>query len=223
MGILDDLSAKLWPHTAALTDTIERHREALERTSDIQKPDVEDKFHHIIRKGKFKGEATRLAQDVREQESAGPTLGEMWLFQSICVNGLPNASPTFTIRTNTGRLIVAVVKEGMGMETPGGDVAILVGEELIFEPSAEGTYDFTLTFRRIFLPRQRPDAGYGQSGERYDRPSHAFEHEIDRDFAGSLTEGQDGELLHATDEAYGGDISPDPIIAGEPAQTGPET
>jgi len=224
VGILDDLSAKLWPHTAAVTTALAEHKDMLERIGDVSKPDVGDKFHHVIRRGKFAATAIRLSQDVREQEPAGPTLGEMWLFQSICLNGVANKTPEFQIRTNTGRLIFAAAKEGVGMETPGGDIAILIGEELIFEPSVEGVYDFTLTFRRVFLPRIQPDAGYGQSNERFDRPSHAFEHEVQRDQAGSIVEGEPGEFpFPVVSEEYGGDISPDPIISGEPVGTESET
>jgi hypothetical protein len=187
MGFIEDISRALWPHTQHMTnqvggrlDTIAESLHEIKRQGDIGRPDTGDVFKFFIFKGKAKG-----IIELGEMVKAGgePTLGEDWLVQSLAVNGVINKSPGFALRTNTGRLIIAIVAEGMGSENIGGDVVIKQGEQILFEAEAEGTFDFTLTViqRKYFRPIM-PTAGAGISGETYDPRTHAT-HEPERDFS----------------------------------------
>src|SRR5271167_3280166 len=119
MSLIDELVGKAAPHVDYLTQTIGYHgariteelRE-LRRESDLGRPDTGDNFKFIN---------VRSALNHENYVIGEPTLGEVWLVQAMCVNGKANVTPEFVVRTNTGRLVFAVVKEGMGLEIPGGD------------------------------------------------------------------------------------------------------
>jgi hypothetical protein len=219
MSLIDDASSALAPHTRHLSDTVAHHGKKiveqlneLRRESDVGRPDTGDRFKFFIVRKKLPAEPVpiNLATQV-PNDDPGPTLGEVWLVQSICVNGQPPKSPGFAIRTNTGRLLFAVVPEGMGNETTGGSVVLLQGEVIIFEPLLEGTFDFTLSVILRKASRQTPDGGHGISEEHYERSSRAFEHEPERDFAGH------SYVPQADDVGTGGDINPDVLGDGGPA------
>jgi hypothetical protein len=190
MNFIDDASKALEPHTKHIAGIISANGakiierlDEIAQTSDVGRPDTGDDFKFLIVNKKIAA-ATQPFDTIIGGGDSGPTLGEIWMVQSICVNGLPNKSPGFAIRTNTGRLIFAVMAEGMGNETTSGSIILLQGEYLIFEPLAEGVFDFTITVVQRKFPRQEPDAGFGVSEEHYEQGSHAFEHESERDFPG---------------------------------------
>jgi len=200
MSLIEDASAALAPHTRHLADhlvgtireqggRIEEELRELRQQSDLGRPDTGDIFKFfIIRRQVVLGVAgeqipLNLVSGV-PNDDPGPTLGEVWLIESICTNGLPPKSPGFTIRTNTGRLIFAVVPEGMGNESISGSVILLQGETLVMEPSATGLFDFTISVLLRKYPRRQPDAGYGVSEEHYEDQSRTQEHERERDFPG---------------------------------------
>jgi hypothetical protein len=211
--MIEGASAALVPHTQRLAGVIDEHgrkiTEQLDemiRQSDVGRPDTGDKFKFINVLAKLP--ATKQTFDNLmpgfTYDDGGPTVGEIWMVQTLCVNGQSNKSPGFAIRTNTGRLVFAVVPEGMGNENTGGNVYILQGEVLVFEPLAEGTFDFTLTVVQRKFPRGHADAGWGVSEEHYEQRSRAFEHEADRDFP--------GEAFPVEQDQYvGGNISPDAL------------
>lgn len=200
MSFIDEASRAAAPHTRHITDqvcaTIDSQgakiessiREVLQR-SDLGRPDTGDVFKFfIIRREVIVGTVgeqipLNLVSGV-PNDDPGPTLGEIWAIQSICVNGLPTKSPGFTIRTNTGRLIFAVVPEGMGNESVSGSVVLLQGEALVMEPRATGVFDFTLSVLLRKYRRPAPDAGYGVSEEHYEQQSRTQEHEPENDFPG---------------------------------------
>jgi len=227
MSLIDDASNALSPHTRHLTDTVAYHGERItscledirKQQSDVGRPDTGDVFKFFIVKAKLAKENVpiNLATNV-VNDDPGPTIGEVWLMQSICVNGLALKSPGFNLRTNTGRLLFAVVPEGMGNESVGGDVVLLQGETIIFEPTAEGSYDFTISVILRKAPRAIPSSEWGGlQNEHYERDSRAFEHEPERDFPGH------SYVPEAHDIGVGGDIAPDRMISGEPDATGAET
>jgi hypothetical protein len=211
MSLMEDASKQLAPHTKHLGSVINRHGIAitqrldeLAQASDIGRPDTDDKFKFLTVRGKLPFEAQTFDNLVGGSDDGGPTLGEIWMLQSICVNGQPNKSPGFTIRTNTGRLIMAVVPEGMGNENIGGDVVLLQGEILIFEPLAEGVFDFTVSLVQRKFPRQEADAGWGVSEAQYEEIPRSIQHEQERSFPGQGYTPGDNQ-----DVGVGGDISPD--------------
>jgi hypothetical protein len=208
-------SAALKPHTDYVgkhaRDIVEAINE-LKQESDLGRPDTADQFKFL----NFRGTTTEagpipLEQLIKNLSAAGgPTAGEVWLLQTVCVNGIPGKSPAFNIRTDTGRLIAAAVAEGTGNENYGGSVVLLQGERLVFESTAPGTFDFTVSFVQRKFPRQDPDAGFGVNQQVFEDRFRG-EHERDRDFPGrSYVPGSN------QDAAYGGDIGPDSIIREEP-------
>jgi len=211
MSLMEDASKQLAPHTKHLGSVIDRHGIAitqrlneLAQASDIGRPDTADDFKFLTVKKKLPAEAQTFDNIIGGSDDGGPTLGEIWMLQSVCVNGQPNKSPGFAIRTNTGRLILAVVPEGMGNENIGGDVILLQGEILVFEPLAEGVFDFTITVVQRKFPRQAPDAGWGVSQEQYEEIPRSIQHEPDRDFPSQgYVPGDQRDL------SVGGDIDPD--------------
>lgn len=211
MGIMDDASGALAPHTKHLGGIISRHGAAinqsireLQQQSDLGRPDTEDDWKFLIVNKKLPLERVSFDQLTNSNDDGGPSLGEVWLIQSICTNGQPNKSPGFNIRTNTGRLLFAIVPEGMGNETVSGSVTLLQGEVIFFEPLAEGVFDFTISLIQRKFPRQEPDAGYGQSMETYEPEPRSTQHEPER---GSP---QRAYLPGEEDQVgVGGDISPD--------------
>lgn len=206
MSLIEQLSAALSPHTRHLADTASAHltnitgllRE-IRQQSDLGRADTGDTFKFIIRNGQI---------NVTERLE-GPTLGEIWSVQSICVNGHTKKSPGFTVRTNTGRLIFACLPESMGNEGVGGDVVMLQGEELIFEPEAAGQFDFTIGVLLRKYPRQQPDAGAGVSESAYENRFRG-EHEPERVLPAFLYGAQGGFEAEGTGEVQG-DVSPDVI------------
>jgi hypothetical protein len=156
LGIIDDIGRMMAPHTAALVqkgdDLESRMCEIEQRISDLARPDVGDIFLRIIRKGKFPVEKIRLGQ---------PKSGEYWMVQMFTTNGIASESPPFTVRTSGGALIIAALARGTGQEPVNGDVAILPGEELWFEPAEEGVFDFTMHLIRRKIPQHHPNAGAG--------------------------------------------------------------
>jgi hypothetical protein len=161
MSLIDDASRALAPHTAAVVETLNRHGENIaERVGDLGRPDTGDQFYSIIRNGKIEGEQNLT-------ESRAPEQGEIWLIQCICANGEVLKSPAFAVRTNTGRLIFAMPKEAVNTQQPGGDIPLLPGETLLFQPHAGGEFDFTITVVMRKAPRPPADAGFGISGEEY--------------------------------------------------------
>lgn len=111
MGLLDDASRLLAPHTQAVAGTIDRHGKniterlgELAQFSDLGRPDTADVSKFLIVNSKLKNERISFDQLTGGNDDGGPSLGEIWLLQSICVNGQANKSPGFAIRTNTGRL-----------------------------------------------------------------------------------------------------------------------
>lgn len=221
MSLIEDASRALAPHTRHLSDAIGSRLEEvvtnlreIRQQSDLGRPDTGDVFKHfIVRReiaGPFNG-PLNLATNV-PNDDPGPALGEDWMIQSICVNGVPNLTPAFTIRTNTGRLIFSVLKEGMGCETPGGDIVLKQGENLVLEAPTTGVYDFTLTVLMRKYRRQRPDAGYGTSNEHYEEHVRTQEHETGREFPSQGYE-PEGDYV-----GIGGDVSPDALGVGAPGQ-----
>jgi hypothetical protein len=181
-NFMEQLSDFLHPHTERISNAIIQAGHRIEqRVSHLGKPDTGDNFHHIIVKRKLSAALKELNMGQNETDPPGPTLGEIWLVRSIAVNGIPGKSPRFVIRTNTGRLIFAVVKEGMGIEIAGGDIVLTQGEVFMFEAEAEGEFDFTITINQRKLPRQIADAGYGTAqGDDINLLAHSGEHEPDR-------------------------------------------
>ena len=170
MSLIDDASRALAPHTRHLTGTISHHAAKLEerldelkQSSDLGRPDTDDQFKYLIVNKKLPAERQSFDELAGGYDDGGPTLGEIWLIQTICVNGEVNKSPGFVLRTNTGRLILAVKKEFTGSENPGGNSVLLQGEVLFFEPLEEGVFDFTVNVVQRKFPRQHPDAGHGIS------------------------------------------------------------
>jgi hypothetical protein len=191
MSLIQDASGALTPHTKYLAGIIDVHGariverlDEIAQASDVGRPDTGDDFKFLIVNSKLPALNQTFDNIVGGHDAGGPGLGEIWMVQSICVNGQPNKSPGFAIRTNTGRLIFAVTPEGMGNETTSGSVILLQGEVLIFEPLLEGVFDFTITVVQRKFPRQEADAGFGVSEEHYEQGSRAFEHESERDFPG---------------------------------------
>lgn len=230
MGIIDEMSKQLSPHTERIAGVLHNGLSRMEaRISDLGKPDTGDQFFHISRKAKIPVGQQPLRVQIGGGGRSGPSPGEIWLLQCMCTNGATLKSPAWTLRTNTGRLIAAVIKEGIGMETPGGDIPILFGEELIFEPAEEGEFDFTITFKRRFYERPHPNAIGGVSGERHDRASHGVElserqmQQIPEDAHSPWRAQGSPATFTATDQSYGGDIDPSAFIGGEPSDTEPET
>lgn len=186
MSLFDDLANTFGFHAERLRQTVDAHGQRiveqlneLTHSSDVGRPDTGDDFKFLIKRGHANAGLTPF-DNLIGQGQGGPTVGEDWLVQSICVNGQNNATPSFCIRTNTGRLIFAVVKEGMGNETTGGSVVIKQGEVLEIEMIEAGNVDFTLCVIQRKYPRPPADAGYGISQEVYEERFRA-EHEVDRD------------------------------------------
>jgi|SRR5208283_852007 len=225
MSLIDDASAALAPHTRHLTDTLAYHGtriseqlSELSQTSDVGRPDTGDPFKFlIVAKKKLPPETVplNLITGIVNDE-AGPALGEIWLLQSLVSSGSVPKSPQFNIRTNTGRLLFASNAEGNSNEKYGGDVVLLQGEIFVFEPAAEGIFDFTISVILRKLPRQHADAGYGVSEEHYEQQSRTQEHERERDFPGHAYEPVE-DYVGVTDYG-GGDISPDALGDGSPDQ-----
>lgn len=193
MSFIEDASNALAPHTRHLTNSLNYHGARLDQKlselvqlSDLGRPDTGNVFKFLIvqrKKLPLETVPLNLITGIQNDE-AGPSLGEIWLLQSLVSSGSTPKSPQFNIRTNTGRLIYASSTEGNSNEKYGGDIILLQGEVLIFEPSAEGVFDFTISVILRKMPRQRPDAGYGVSEEYYEGQSRTQEHEPERDFPG---------------------------------------
>lgn len=231
--LVDGGSKALVPHTERIGHHIDNAQKAqtarlaevireLRQQSDLGRPDTGDAFKFfIVRRQVTLGTAgeqipINLVTNVPNDDS-GPTLGEIWAIQAICVNGLPNKSPGFSVRTNTGRLLFAVVAEGMGNESVSGTIILLQGETIVFEPLATGVFDFTLTVLLRKYRRQSPDAGAGVSQEHYEGASRTQEHEPERDFPGHSYVPTDEEFVGVTQD-YGGHIGPDSVGDGSPEQ-----
>jgi hypothetical protein len=192
MSLMEDASRALAPHTRHLTDTLQYHGDRiyqqlseLNQESDVGRPDTGNAFKFIIVRKKLPAEAQPLNLITGLQnDEAGPSLGEWWLLQSLVTAGAVPKSPQYNIRTNTGRLIYASNAEANDNQKYGGDVVLLQGEIFVFEPAAEGVFDFTMSVVLRKMPRQQPDAGYGVSEEHYEDQSRTQEHERERDFPG---------------------------------------
>lgn len=177
MSLIDDMSKGLAPHTHTLTGTIDEHGRAIQegikelrnRISDLGRPDTGDTLKYLnFRK--------KTAEAIFFE---GPTVGEIWTIQTMVSNGAVAKTPPFVIRTNTGRLIFAVKVEEMANLVTSGNIVLAAGEELILEPSAEGAYDFTISYLLRKFRRPPADGGHGESGEMYTEHNP---HESDRDF-----------------------------------------
>lgn len=213
MSILDDASTALAPHTKHLGSVVEKHGLAitqrldeLNQSSDIGRPDTADDFKFLTVRKIIPAGVQTFDNLIGGSDDGGPTLGEVWLIQSICLNGGPGKSPAFTIRTNTGRLVYAAPAEFTKMDTMSGSIVLLQGEILEFETALEGIFDFTLSVVQRKFPRQAPDAGWGTSDAAYDETPRSTQHEAERDFPGHSYVPGDNE-----DTSVGGDISPDAL------------
>lgn len=196
MSLLDNLVTVFGHHATNLTEVVDRHGghitakldELLQR-SDLGRVDTGDQLGFIVaNKRAINAGITPLGSFAPNVEG-GPSLGEDWMIQTLVCNGQPNKTPVFQIRTNTGRLIFAVVKEGMGNESVSGSAVLKQGEELLLETAENGIFDFTLSFLMRKYPRQEPDAGYGVSQEVFE-PRARGEHETERDYLAALGQAQ---------------------------------
>ena len=206
MNVFQQLSEALRPHRESLEQTIAYRLHCIEqllehgnRLSDLGKPDTDDQFLRLIRKGKFPKE-TLLGR---------PRLGEYWLIQAVTNNGVAIKSPAATIRTNVGAVVAVLTKEAVVNLLLNGTVVALPGEELILEPEAEGEYDLTVHIVRRKIPQHVPDATAGQAqGDELDPRSPSSRYEPER-YLPDILPGWQGvevpaEVMAGVQEGYGG-------------------
>lgn len=180
MGLVDDANKAAQTHVQQITSRLDLMCTLLtrfnEQVSDLGRPDTGDIKHRLVRKQKYTAGEPASVNRIGE-----PRGHEYWMIQAIIVNGLPNKSPAFVLRTSIGALLASVVKEGMGSEPINGDLIVMPGEEIFIEPEETGTFDFTIYLVRRKLPGRYADAGAGVSGEAFDYRARG-EHEPGRDF-----------------------------------------
>ena|SRR5271165_200912 len=150
MGFIDEVNKQLTPHATKLNTTIASASAFLHSKLDSieqairesASADWNDHWFRISVKRKLKAEPIELAE---------VPINEIWAVYSIVTDGIQEKSPAFVV-TADGPLIFSVIKEGIGGETPGGDIVILPGESLIIIPREEGNFSFTITVIRRQIP-----------------------------------------------------------------------
>ncbi len=163
MGLFDELSRSLAPHSNRLNDTINTHGQLLHyRLAQIEKgisslgrPDTGDNYFRIAVNKKFA---------IGETELFVVGMNEFYPVQFITVNTGTKKTPAFTINANA-IAVLAVGKEGTGTETIGGDVVLLPGERVTIDMEAEGEVELTLGMIRIRTDPTGRAVNYGHSEE----------------------------------------------------------
>lgn len=163
MGVIEDLGNTLTPHVEKVNTTLnihgwllqERLQRLEDRISDLGRPSTGDFYFRRTIQGKFiEGTTELFTTDVNE----------FLAVQFVTINGLTLKTPAFKINAG-GVMILAYAKEGIGTETPGGDVMILPGEKVDIVMSAEGSVEGTLGMTRFFKCKQENAMDYGLSEE----------------------------------------------------------
>jgi hypothetical protein len=237
MGIFDDLSHALVPHRQSMEHEIGSRLDRiiaelcqLNAHGEVGKPSMYDKWSTRPFAGKGVGSI----------EIARSPLREAYILQAIwvkAVNAAAAPNPSFLLLINGlpvwalefGRKL-AEKEAGFLSEKLSGDILVPRGSVLEIQPAlgteTEVTFEGAVTFRRELLIAPAPNAGAGVSNERFDRPSATLgQYEPDRGIP--ELEGSRWHSQSLEDEQHsmgvGGDIAPDPVIAGEPDDTYPET
>lgn len=184
MGFLDDIEDRLTPHLQGTTEQLRSHAALIynkldlihQATSDLGRPDFGDFYFSIVQRAKFPVGKTDIG--------AVPT-NEIWLVQAVTVNGIVNKTPTFLIESN-GIMRMAVIKEGIGTESLGGNIALLPGEVITInnQGAEEGTIHLTMTVIRKQLPKRPIPAASVGAEPLIGKNTH----EIERDVIASPTD-----------------------------------
>lgn len=161
MGLIEQLSQALEPHSKRLNDTLHlqgallhQRLAGIERNvSDLGRPDVGDKWYRIVIKGKLQPGRLELGE---------VPMNEEWMLQSIVTDGITQKTPNFIVEANNA-LIFASPAEFNDSRNFGGNVAFLPGEVIYITPRIEGLFYVTinLTRRRMPIASKETQLGYG--------------------------------------------------------------
>lgn len=163
MGLFDELSKAASPHVSTLNETLNLHgfllhdrlREIEDRISTLGRPDIGDHYFRRSIVGKL---------PIGETELFEVPMNQYMPLQYMTVNGLTLKSPAFTI-TADRVMVLAVAKEGVGQETPGGDIVFLPSETVSINMAEAGNVEITLGFIRVPIVKQSVPVQYGRSEE----------------------------------------------------------
>lgn len=190
MGIWDEISKAVEPHSARLNDTLHLQGALLhtrlgaieQHLSDLARPDVGDLWADLgVNKAVLAGTPVEIGV---------VQMNEILAVQAIAVTG--NATvKRVNVRANSRlRASVPVSETAPGFLSPGGDLVFLPGEIITIEGEGAGQLEATVTCIRRGLPVRPAPANTGVSGE-FLAPSNT--HDLARDLILSRT-GQYSEI-----------------------------
>jgi hypothetical protein len=184
MGLFDELSKALTPHSKRLNENIgfqgallHRKLHAIEHAvHDLGRGDIGDHWQRFVIKRKF---------GANEQvEVMLCPINEIFLIQAISSDGVQEKSPAYVLEAN-GVLLESVIKEGLGFEGIGGNQVVLPGETLTITARAEGNINCVVTVIRRPYPGIKITTEFGRDSDQY---SHRNVHETARDVIASKTD-----------------------------------
>lgn len=204
MGLLDELSRVLAPHSHRLNENIATQGNLIHgrlagiqnAIDDLGRPDFGDHWFRIPLRGKLAAEAIELGT---------VPMNEIWAVQAIAINGQALKTPAFTISAS-GAIVFASEKEKNEYQNISGNIVFMPGERVELLPGAEGTFAATISIIRRQIPDRAHPAATGHSAERLESTNT---HDPQRDVIESRT-GQYREIPGETGN-----------FSGEPPLTDP--
>jgi hypothetical protein len=174
MSVLDQINEMLSPHASRLNQSIASigimlHQKLNDINESVKESSVsgwDDKWLRINFNKKIA--AGEIEIPITTGAGAECPPNEIWAIQCIVADGAEAKSPEFTINIDQTVLVATIIKEGIGIETISGNIVMLPGETLFIDPSAEGTFTFTLHIIRRKIPDKPSPAQTGRSNEKID-------------------------------------------------------
>lgn len=164
MKFLDEMKAMFLPAANNLNQTIMsasvivNHKLDLihKAASDRGKPDIGDYTLPI----NFKKEVT----EGETTEVATCPVNEIWAVQALVVDGVQEKSPAFILTIDRASMIASVIKEGVGLETIGGDIIVRRGQTISITPRTTGKVSLTIHVLRRMIPGPKHQDLTGEPG-----------------------------------------------------------
>lgn len=164
MGILDELSKAIGPHSSRLNENIATQGNLIHgklagiqnSLDDLNRPDFGDKWFRIPLRGKLPAEPIELGT---------VPMNEVWAVQAIAINGKAAKTPAFTISAS-GAIVFAAELEKNEYQNVSGNIVFMPGERIELTPSAEGVFSATISIIRVEIPEIPRRAQTGRSAER---------------------------------------------------------
>jgi len=203
MGVFDGLAELLAPHAQRLNGTIAASSAHVGTKLD----DISESLNRATALSKWFRIQIAKELPAEKQEIGQVPMNEVWILQSLVVDGIQNKSPAFVIEADNA-LIASVIKEGVGSEK--FNVAFLPGEEITITPREKGFIRAGINIIRQPIPAQnKPSQSTNTPSS--DRVTPVNTHNPARDIIESQTGIYQDEIPHPEGSGRYDPASTDPV------------